>query len=187
MFSKKSVRRGSLKQAGFTMIELLVAVLVMGVGVLGVTGLQLVSLQNNQAALMRAEAAQLAYDIMDRIRVNPGTGAVAGLAYNGIAVGDAPAVPTNCLENTCTVAQMTAFDVAIWKCSLGAYNGEDVCIDIRDWAGDEIALPPETEQPGLPDGDGSIAVNAGTRMITVTVEWTGFGGTDQEFVISSQG
>ena len=119
------------KQAGFTMIELLVAVLVMGVGVLGVTGLQLVSLQNNQAALLRAEAARLAYDIFDRIRVNPGTGAVPGVGCDGIAMGDAPAAPQNCLDNTCTPAQMTAFDIAIWKCSLGAYNGEDVCTDIR--------------------------------------------------------
>ena len=35
------------------MIELLVAVLVMGIGVLGITGLQMVSLQNNRGALVR--------------------------------------------------------------------------------------------------------------------------------------
>ena len=46
------------------MVELLVAVLVMGVGVLGVTGLQMVSLQNNRDALLRSEALQLAYDMM---------------------------------------------------------------------------------------------------------------------------
>ena len=57
---------------GFSMIELLVAVLVMGIGVLGITGLQMVSLQNNRGALVRAEAVQLAYDILDRIRANPG-------------------------------------------------------------------------------------------------------------------
>ena len=185
MYRKKSAFNGMKKQVGFTMIELLVAVLVMGVGVLGVTGLQLVSLQNNQAALMRAEAAQLAYDIFDRIRVNPGAGAVPGTAYDGIAIGDAPAAPNNCLANTCSVAQMTAFDVALWKCSLGAYNSEDVCSNIRGWA--EEALPPETAQPGLPNGDGSIAVDAATRMITVTVQWTGFGGVQQNFSISSQG
>ena len=57
---------------GFSMIELLVAVLVMGIGVLGITGLQMVSLQNNRGALVRAEAVQLAYDMLDRIRANPG-------------------------------------------------------------------------------------------------------------------
>ncbi|NOX51847.1 MAG: type IV pilus modification protein PilV [Gammaproteobacteria bacterium] len=71
------------KQAkGFSMLELLVAVLVMGVGVLGVTGLQMVSLQNNQDALLRGDALQQAYDILDRIRVNPGA-AVPGIAYDG--------------------------------------------------------------------------------------------------------
>ena len=60
----------SRKQAGFSMTELLVAVLVMGVGVLGVTGLQLISLQNNQDALLRSEAVMLAYDMIDRVRAN---------------------------------------------------------------------------------------------------------------------
>ena len=44
--------------AGFSMIELLVAVLVMGIGVLGITGLQVASMQNNREALLRGEAAQ---------------------------------------------------------------------------------------------------------------------------------
>jgi len=59
------------KIAGFSMIELLVAVLVMGIGVLGITGLQMVSLQNNRGALLRSEAVMLAYDMLDRIRANP--------------------------------------------------------------------------------------------------------------------
>ena len=63
---------------GFSMIELLVAVLVMGIGVLGITGLQMVSLQNNRGALTRADAVQLAYDMLDRMRANPGA-AYAGL------------------------------------------------------------------------------------------------------------
>jgi type IV pilus assembly protein PilV len=74
---------------GFSMIELLVAVLVIEVGVLGVTALQMVSLQNNRSALVRSEAVQLAYDMMDRIRGNP-RGGVPGQAYGGLDVGDNP-------------------------------------------------------------------------------------------------
>jgi type IV pilus assembly protein PilV len=69
-------------QRGLSMIELLVAVLVLAIGILGITALQMVSLQNNRGALFRAEAVQLAYDMMDRIRANP-EGAVPGAAYDG--------------------------------------------------------------------------------------------------------
>ena len=55
----------------------------------GITALQMVSLQNNRGALFRAEAVQLAYDMMDRIRANP-EGAVPGGAYDGLALTDAP-------------------------------------------------------------------------------------------------
>ena len=72
-------------------MEVLVAVFVMGIAVLGIASLQLVSMQNNQGALMRSEAVQLAYDMMDRVRANP-VGAVPGQAYDGLDIGDAPPV-----------------------------------------------------------------------------------------------
>lgn len=150
-----------IRNAGFSMIELLVAVLVMGIGVLGITGLQLVSLQNNRGALLRGEAVQLSYDILDRIRANPGAN------YDGLAMGAAPAAPTDCNANTCTEAQMAVFDRAVWKCSLGSYNTNATCIALRA-AG---VLPSVQTQPGLPSGDGSIAVNAGTGVVTVSVRW----------------
>jgi type IV pilus assembly protein PilV len=143
------------------MIELLVAVLVMGIGVLGITGLQLVSLQNNRGALLRGEAVQLAYDIMDRIRANPGGN------YDGLALGAAPAAPTNCVANNCSEADMAVFDRAVWKCALGNFNTDATCVALRA-AG---VLRPIADQPGLPSGDGSIAVNAGTRMVTIAVRW----------------
>ncbi|NKB99263.1 MAG: type IV pilus modification protein PilV [Pseudomonadales bacterium] len=181
MSKQKNQFKALRRQAGFTMMELLVAVLVMGVGVLGVTGLQLVSLQNNQAALLRGEAVQLAYDVLDRIRVNPGAG-VAGIAYDGVDIGDDPAAPNDCIANNCATAQMTAFDVAVWKCSLGGYNTEETCEDLRD----TDALPTDLEQPGLPNGDGSIEVDA-NGIITVTVQWNGFNNQLQTISISSQG
>ena len=166
------------------MMELLVAVLVMGIGVLGVTGLQLVSLQNNQDAMLRAEAVQHAYDILDRIRVNPGVG-IPGAAYDGVDIDDDPpnvVDDDNCHMAACTDVEMVQFDIAVWKCSLGGHNQHDSCGVLR---ADDI-LPPTTEQPGLPDGDGSIEVD-GNGIVSITVEWQGFDNTTQSITITSQG
>ena len=62
---------------------------------------------------------------------------------------------------------MTTFDQASWKCALGNFNEDAVCTGLRA-AG---ALPPVATQPGLPSGDGSIAVDAGTGVVTITVQW----------------
>lgn len=169
----RRTRRVALPPGGFSLIELLVAVLVMGIGVLGVTALQMVSLQNNRAALERAEAVQLAYDMMDRVRANPGT------AY-AIAVGTAPPAATDCTANTCTAAQMADFDLASWKCQLGNFHTDAACTGFRG-AG---VLPPETDQPGLPQGDGSVAAAGG--VMTVAVQWMSFDGTVQTVTIDSQ-
>ena len=167
-------------QRGLSMIELLVAVLVLAIGVLGITALQMVSLQNNRGALFRAEAVQLAYDMMDRIRANP-EGAVPGAAYNGLALADGPPGAANCVANVCSQAQMVNFDQAVWKCSLGNFNDDAQCTAFRA-AG---VLPPADDQPGLPEGDGSIAVD-GAGVVTITVTWTEPDGQAGTVTIDSQ-
>ena len=62
------------KNTGFTLIEVLIAMLVLAVGLLGLAGLQATSLKNNQSAYNRSQATQLAYDIADRMRSNPSVG-----------------------------------------------------------------------------------------------------------------
>lgn len=163
------------------MIELLVAVLVMGVGVLGVTGLQVVSLQNSRAALMQADATQLAYSMLDRIRANP-AGNPRGQAYNGLALDADPPSAGNCVANNCSAAQMVNFDQALWKCQLGKFNEHNECVGLRD---NEL-LPPDSLQPGLPDGDGAVEVS-GAGLIQVTVQWSGLDGAVRTVLVESQG
>jgi type IV pilus assembly protein PilV len=55
---------------GFTLIEILVALLVVSVGLLGVATLQVRGQQFNQVAYFRTQAAFLAHDIMERMRIN---------------------------------------------------------------------------------------------------------------------
>jgi type IV pilus assembly protein PilV len=59
-------------QSGVGLIEVLVAVLILGTALLTLTSLQTRSLQFNQSAYLRSQANILAYDIIDRIRINRG-------------------------------------------------------------------------------------------------------------------
>jgi type IV pilus assembly protein PilV len=55
---------------GFTLVETLVALVVLSIGLLGVAGLQLVGLRGNMSAASRTQATYFADDIIDRMRAN---------------------------------------------------------------------------------------------------------------------
>jgi len=58
------------RQAGVGLIEVLIAILVVALGVLGVARLQTSMLRSNQSALLRSQASLLAYDLSDRMRAD---------------------------------------------------------------------------------------------------------------------
>ncbi len=58
------------KTKGFSMIEVLVSLFILGVGLLGLATLQMTNLKNNHSAQQRTTATVLAYDLFDRIRLN---------------------------------------------------------------------------------------------------------------------
>jgi type IV pilus assembly protein PilV len=57
-------------QSGLSLLEVLVTIVVISLGILGVSGLQVTGMKNSYGALLRAQAAQYAYDMTDRMRVN---------------------------------------------------------------------------------------------------------------------
>jgi type IV pilus assembly protein PilV len=67
--------------AGFTLVEVLVALVVLSIGLLGIASLQVSSLRWNHGASKRSQATLLAYDILDRMRANPV--AARGGQYSG--------------------------------------------------------------------------------------------------------
>jgi type IV pilus assembly protein PilV len=58
------------RQRGMTLIEILVAIVVLSIGLLGLAGLQLKGLQVSQGSTYRSQAALLAEDMADRIRAD---------------------------------------------------------------------------------------------------------------------
>jgi len=100
----------------FTLIEVLISVLILSVGLLGASGLQLRGLDANRNAFFRTEATYLASDIADRIQVNKTT------TYSDVALTTTPAVVTDCTANNCSPTQMAAYDTAQWLCSINSIN-----------------------------------------------------------------
>lgn len=60
----------SHRQRGFSLLEVLIAVLILSIGLMGLAGLQVVSVKGNQNAMLRSIASEAAYDLMDQFRAN---------------------------------------------------------------------------------------------------------------------
>ena len=132
------------QQAGFSLLEVLIAVLVLSIGLLGLAGLQTYSLQNNQSALNSSHATVLAQDMIDSIRANSDNAD----DYHGVDFGDDPPSGNSIHQQ----------DIAEWMInlenalpgvrdrddvggSITVANGRDVTITIRwldaRWAEDD--------------------------------------------------
>ncbi|NJD05253.1 MAG: type IV pilus modification protein PilV, partial [Methylococcaceae bacterium] len=99
---------------GFTLVEVLVAVLVLAIGLLGMAGLQAVGLKNNNTAYLRSQATFLAYELADRMRAN---NAVLNEFY-GTVTGTEANPNNDCTSAPCSQQDMAKNDIYQWLQSL---------------------------------------------------------------------
>jgi type IV pilus assembly protein PilV len=88
------------KQTGFSLIEVLVTMVIISFGMLGIAGVIINGLKNNNSSYARTQASVLANDIIDRMRANKTTAELSTYPYN-IALTDSPTgagVPLNDLN-----------------------------------------------------------------------------------------
>jgi len=91
---------------GFSLIEVLIALVIMSVGMLGIAGLYMHSMQAGRTSIFRHQAVTLAGDVADRIRANPQGQAnymTAGANFNCVGGGI-----------DCSPAEMAQNDVLLW-------------------------------------------------------------------------
>jgi type IV pilus assembly protein PilV len=143
----------SNQQQGFSLIEVLIALIIMSVGMLGIAGLYVQSLQAGRTSMFRHQAIALAGDVADRIRANPTAGsAYVGEGANNRCVGEA----VNCSE-----IEMAQHDIFLWKRQAGetlpgsaATGGGDVTVQYDGGAEPPLyTITVSWEEPGITDRD----------------------------------
>lgn len=164
------IPRAVKRQAGFTMIEVLVSLLIIVLGLLGLAGLQTRLQQAEFESYQRTQALVLLYDMVDRIQMHRiaancfrfTTDAAAGTPY----LGTGAAAPTGC-ASAGTAADNTAADQALAEldaqlegaaetkggASVGAIVGARGCVNY--------------------DAATELAGASGTGIYTVTIAWQG--------------
>lgn len=149
-------------QAGFTMIEALVAALVFAFGAIGVAGMQTMSMQSTYEAGQRMQATYLANDIMERLRNN----AEALDEYDNdvdtdwtiVGSGSIETAPTpNCASAACTPAELVDYDLWSWEQAIDGAAIQQV--DIGNVG-------------GLVNPSGCIRVT-GSGQVEIAIAWRG--------------
>jgi type IV pilus assembly protein PilV len=176
---KKAIASAN-NQNGFTLIEVLVAVIILAIGLLGLANLQTLSIRNNLSAYLRTQATWLADNIISRIRSNTVFQQINcnnGLQnytirqytnnYNGQTTANCPD-PTkgspNCTANYCDSQQIIQKDICEWATAIReilpgdtgkAGNGGIVCIGDINLNGDTPAC---TGKGNITPGAYSVAI-----------------------------
>jgi type IV pilus assembly protein PilV len=105
------------KQKGFSLIEAMVAFLILSVGMLGIASLQTVSLKSGHTAAMRTVAVMKVEEILESIRSNPA--AIVDYAAGTADMGtDNGCSQTTVAAAACTSTQMAQDELFRWKRSL---------------------------------------------------------------------
>lgn len=102
------------RHAGFSLLEVLVALVILSIGLLGLAALQAFSIKANQSANYRTQATALAYDLIDRMRANRND-VIAGRYFS--SYGNAPG---SCPDagGSAPTSGTAARDLYDWKCAI---------------------------------------------------------------------
>lgn len=152
------------KAHGFAMLEVLISMLVIMFGVLGIAGIQMLSINNTETARYQSVATILASSMAAEIQANfaywggllvpPATITVTGTTISGIT----PFPGGTCLNSVCTPTQLAYYDLQNWGAAMSGLANAD-----------GVSNPGMT----LPAATGTIACAATTPVVcTLTLSWS---------------
>ncbi len=151
-------------QRGASLLEVLIALIILSVGLLGVASLQGMSKAASYQSYQRTQATNLVDGIIERIRANPTAAASYHTGLNTPLGGGTKSTPSpDCSSSACTEAQLAAYD--LWEF--------EQTID-----GAHITLADASKVGGLLNPKGCIVFTAAagkinTGKLSVILSWEG--------------
>ena len=121
------------RDCGFTLIEVMVALIVLVLGVLGASAMTLAAIRDSKQSALRSQASALAYELADLIRMTPEATQLA------VYTGAPPSSVSSCWTTGCSLDDMARNNYFEWRAKLTGANGSLV---------------------GLPNGDARICRDA---------------------------
>jgi len=144
---------------GTTLIEVMVALIIMSIGLLGLSSLQLTGMNSASGSEKRTQAAIIANDMAERMRANPdgvSSGDYAGYNYSSV---DCSTPPTKiCEDGSSTAADCKSSEVATYDA-------------FTTWCNANTLLQSGSLTVSCTDQTGTAQACGSTAYRTVTVLW----------------
>ncbi len=154
----------SHKQNGFTLLEVLIAFVILSVGLLGIVNLQAMSKKFTHQAMQRTLAVSLTDSLIERIRANPGAAQIyEDLAGPGGTLIASEPTPVCSGSAICTTTEIATHDIWEWQQSMAGTA-------VTTGSGNNAAglIEPQACIVFVPDG-----TKVSTGNLTVIIQWTG--------------
>lgn len=147
--TRKNYRAVPRAQSGFSLIEAMIAGVILAIGLLGIVSLLAMSTVSQHEGIQRVRAVSLADDIIERMRRNPAGLAVYDRGYSapldGSVISTQPS--PDCDAGACTATELANHDLWVWEQMLAGAS--------------------ET----VTDTDGNVSNTAGLRSVRACIEF----------------
>lgn len=103
---------------GFTLLEVMIAMVIFAVGLLGLAGIQALSLENSSSSYSRSQAVLLAYEIVDRMKANNPSASPLYVITADTTTVTGYSGSSMCINNDCTISDIVKYDMGEWKAAV---------------------------------------------------------------------
>lgn len=156
---------GIQRQQGSSLVEVMIALFVLAIGILGVLAMQTTSMKYNQSAYSYSQAVYLANDMAERIRSN----FQVASTYATVAIPTDAAGIDKCKTSACNAADLVAWDLLNWNTAIQNRlpMGKGAITSVTNSDREYLLIKIEFDDSRVP---GAAAVNGGDQEYALLVE-----------------